>query len=390
MFTPPKDNTIPEGTLRDIHRALNESSIVAFTDIQGSLTYVNDKFCEISQYTKEELIGKNHRLINSGHHSREFFSDLWRTITSGKVWKGKIKNRAKDGTCYWVFTTIVPFLDNHGKPYQFASIRTEITELKRAEDQRDKAYKDLEVAKIEQELRERFVYMLTHDLRTPLTAAKLSIDLIQMNLENLEQLKALTTRAANNIRRANGMITDLLDANKIRAGQRLPIDVEECNLEETIGNTLENLSSIFGDRFSMKCIGNLRGYWSTAALIRISENLCANGIKYGFSGNPVTVTLTGFENRVELAVHNLGYPISREDINGLFDYLNRATSAQESKKKGWGIGLTLVRGMAEAHGGNVRVYSSESEGTTFVVSIPRDSRPFIINNGCKASHETSN
>src|SRR5215468_5307906 len=213
----------PEAALReslkeiaDIKFALDQSTIVAITDQRGIITYVNDEFCRISKYSREALLGQDHRIINSGYHPKEFIRDLWTTIASGEVWKGELRNRAQDGSIYWVDTTIVPFLNQQGKPYQYVAIRHDITQLKLAEEQ-------IRLQTIELQRAAQLSFIgelaagLAHEVKNPLAGIQGAVDILIRRRDANDPEREALEGIRHEVTRIDATVRALLDRARPRA-----------------------------------------------------------------------------------------------------------------------------------------------------------------------------
>lgn len=230
--------------LQDQKYALDQAAIVAATDRSGCITYVNDKFCEISKYGRDELLGQNHRIINSGFHPAEFFAELWRTIATGAVWRGEIRNRAKDGRLYWVQTTIVPFMDPLGKPYQYLSIRQDISALKDAEqmilEQQSKLVASSKLSALGE-----LSAALTHEINNPLGVILGRAEMIQTMLSVPEPKIEAVRKMAESIETTGRRIEKIM--NTVRAlshgGETEPL--QRISLRSLVDSAID----IVGARF---------------------------------------------------------------------------------------------------------------------------------------------
>jgi len=234
----------------------------------------------------------------------------------------------------------------------------------------------IEALQAERELRERFVSVLAHDLRGPLSAAKSGAQLLIRHPERLDERRDLALRVDRNIERTDRMVRDLLDANRIRAGQRLPLRLDTCDLGSIALEVAEELIALHGDRFVLHAKERVRGIWSAEELRRALWNLGSNAIKYGSATAPITFTVTRSGDTARASVHNCGPSITPKDQERIFKPFTRTHSANEGPSKGWGLGLTLVWGCAQAHGGKVTVESDAATGTTFTLELPLDARPY--------------
>ncbi|KFE62620.1 GAF domain-containing sensor histidine kinase [Hyalangium minutum] len=224
--------------------------------------------------------------------------------------------------------------------------------------------------KAEQRLRETFVAALTHDLRTPMTSSKLQLQLLGRRHAELPTVQTAVTRVSQSLDRAERMIQDLLDASTIRAGKLVSLKQSACDLQELTAETLQELAEVHRDRFVLKSEGSIPMFADPNGLRRIIENLASNAAKYGAPETPIEVLLDRSQDTVALRVKNQGNPIPEGELQTIFEPFHRSRSATDSGHKGWGLGLLLVRGFAEAHGGKVTVTSSYQNGTCFTVTLP--------------------
>jgi signal transduction histidine kinase len=235
-------------------------------------------------------------------------------------------------------------------------------------------HKKVEELKAEAELRERFITLLMHDLGAPLAAARLNAQLLTV-ADQPRGARALGGAIVHSIEQVQRMVGDLLDLHRIRAGQRLPLVLADCNLSTLVREALEGMHAVYGDRFLFVGDRTVRGIWNADQLRRAVWNLCENAIKYGTEDAPVSLTVAPHADGAELTVHNEGPPISHEDQVKLFKPFS-GHDWIDGHPRGWGLGLTLIWGCADAHGGRVTVESESDKGTTFRLQIPSDARPY--------------
>ncbi len=222
----------------------------------------------------------------------------------------------------------------------------------------------------ERALREKFVMTLSHDLRNPLNVAKMAAQIIADG----ERIDGDTARfvkmIGENVDRADEMIQDLLNASRLKAGEKILADSKQGDLFEILRCSVEALRSVYGKRFEFCGDGRCPGHWDAKNVRRIIDNLVGNAVKYGDVQKPITIALHVKEDGAEISVHNWGQPISPGNLETIFDLFQRSEAILHGPQQGWGIGLTVVRSLAEDMRGRLSVTSNEEEGTTFAILLP--------------------
>jgi PAS domain S-box-containing protein len=339
--------------LRDIKYALDQSAIVATTNVHGDITYVNDKFCEISKYSEEELLGQNHRILNSGLHPLEFFKEMYRTIANGRVWRGEIRNRAKDGALYWVDTTIVPFLRDDGRPQQYIAIRYDITERKRSEAALREQTALVQLGKM--------AAVVAHEVRNPLAGIRGAMQVLGRRTPAESPEQGVIVEAIKRIDTLNEIVDDLLQFARPHQ-PALRTFASSALIDETIsllrddprftGITIEvavEEATIMADLEQLKLV---------------LLNLLINGAQAMDGRGVLSVSFRTIPGWHEVRITDQGPGISPEAMEHLFEPFFT------TKHRGTGLGLPTARRILEGHGGTIELECPAGGGTTAIVRLP--------------------
>lgn len=329
----------PLNELIDLKFAIDESTIFAFTDHTGMIKYVNEQFCKVSKYSYDELIGQDHRIVNAGFHSKDFFRNMWRTITSGQVWKGEIKNRAKGGSTYWVDTTIVPFLDHEGMPYQYLAIRYEITKLKEAEEELQRMTK--RIIAVQEDERKSLSRNLHDGIGQNLYSHLITINRLQMEMDHplLTQMQNETAQLIEEVREISWELR--------------PSVLDDLGLVPAIRSFLVRYSNHYQIDVTFDCVLSRRlDSNKEITIYRIIQEALTNIRKYGDVEN-ASVTIREFETVIRVMVEDKG--------KGFNPLLVRC-----------GVGLFSMDERARAVNGNLQIRSVIGKGTKVILEVPID------------------
>jgi PAS domain S-box-containing protein len=369
-----------EATKRE-HDALLQTiqlhSIVSVTDREGRIVEVNDGFCRISGFDRDELIGQTHGIVNSGVQSADFWTGMWRSITANRPWRGEICNRAKNGSLYWVDSVIAPFLDEAGQTRNYISIRTDITARKEAEGALHRMNAELahatQVAEKANLAKSEFLSSMSHELRSPLNAILGFAQLLDSGSpaptptqkESIDQVLLAGWYLL-------ALINEILDLSLIESG-KLSLSPESMALSDV----LADCESMIEPEARKSGIALTFPAFACAQFVKADRtrvkqvfiNLLSNAIKYNRPGGSVTIACHGVgTDRIRVTFEDTGEGLSPEKLAQLFQPFNRL--GQESgSKEGTGIGLVVSKRLVELMGGTMGATSTVGIGSTFWIEL---------------------
>ncbi len=359
--------------LKEQKYALDAHAIVAITDVKGTITFVNSKFEEISGYKSDELLGKNHRILNSGVHEIAFWKEMYHKVSHGEIWHEEVCNLNKKGEVYWVDTTIVPFMGKNEKPQSYIAIRTDITERKKIEAQLIEAK---ELAESSVRVKSEFLATMSHEIRTPMNGVLGMLGLLSYS--NLDETQRHQLRVASNSANSLlGLINDILDFSKVEAG-KMELELIEFNLRDELGEFIEAISFKAQEKgleliLDTTRLGRTSVITDPGRLRQILTNLVGNAVKFTHRGEVlITVRLEALDEhhgRLLIDVRDSGIGIAADKIDTLFESFSQADNSTTRKYGGTGLGLAIVKKLCELMNGRVWITSVEHKGSTFHVDI---------------------
>jgi PAS domain S-box-containing protein len=380
---------------------LDKSAIISITDVHGNLIRVNDTFCEISGYSSSELLGQNHRILKSGKHPEELFTVMWAAISKGLTWKGEICNKRKDGSFYWVSTFISPIFDADGNIIKYVSVRFDITERKKQEqerfnlqqdfsrelenkvvertieleDARKELVKSLEKEKELSILKSRFVATASHQFRTPLSVIQSNMGILSMQKDGMKDtFIPKFEKAYRNIKSQIEVMTNLMNEvlilGKINSGN-IRIQIEPLDILPLCMGVVKNYTEMDGgkiinvDTKGTPYLVNLDATLFEHAL----SNIISNAIKYSPDDKQIDLTVRYSSDHLELRVKDYGIGIPEDSLKFIFQPFYRALNVKQIS--GTGLGTAIAKEYIELMGGTIDFQSEINKGTEFIIKLKK-------------------
>ena len=367
--------------LSNFKEVLDKSANVFITNTRGNIVYVNDDFCKVSKFSRNELLGQNPAIVNSQYHNKEFFKQMREELTQTKTWKGDIKNKAKDGSYYWSKATISPLLDEVGQPEQFIAILTDITNQKILEEKLSDALKEVKESELK---KEEFSSMMTHELITPLVPIRGYCEMLQ----NTETFGSLTDDQLEYVKKIESnssllerLIGDLLDVQKLDM-DRMNYLITEFSIDEFMDGIRENNSHFMlakNIEFTLKYPKNWVLNSDQQRLRQVLDNLIRNSVDFVPSKDgKISVELKIKEENIEFFVIDNGSGIPKEKQSNIFKKFYQIDTSATRKHGGTGLGLVICKGIVEGLNGNISLKSEIGKGTSFFIKIPAIAKKTLI------------